>query len=276
MSDDEFRVTRHRVEVRSNGKSSRTIGGYAAVFGQRSEMLPGGFEERVLPSFFNKSAGDGFPGVVARYEHNPDFLLGSTAGGTLDLRIDKRGLDYSVVLPECRSDVLELVSRGDVPFSSFSFNCFDDEWTYENGHPQRNLLSGRLRDVAPTATPAYPATSVSLRSLARYMDAPIEDVERYCAEGELRKLFTRTDLPALPVPAQAVQNDIDLRRRVLAHRQRGVAIQCDEDQRGVKPRDNVDLRLRLLESRRLGAEIEAEAEPQLTGWPGYRPGYHQV
>ena len=58
---------------------------------------------RVLSaSFPNKSRADGWPGVVCRYNHDDEFLLGTTRSGTLRLSIDETGLNYDVNVPECR------------------------------------------------------------------------------------------------------------------------------------------------------------------------------
>src|SRR6476659_2333628 len=113
MTETERLATRRPVEVRAGAGESRSVGGYAAVFGQRSENL-GGYVERIADSFFNKSAADGWPGVVCRYNHDDAFLLGATRNQTLRLSIDGTGLNYVVALPESRSDILELVSRGDI------------------------------------------------------------------------------------------------------------------------------------------------------------------
>jgi uncharacterized protein len=198
----ESRTTRLPVELRSGGAQSRTIGGYAAVFGRRSQPLRG-FVEQVGRGFFNKSKGDGWPDVVCRFNQQDEYILGATRSGTLRLGIDATGLDYAVDLPECRGDVLEVVTRGDVGHSSFAFQTYQDEWGFADGHPLRTLLSGRLIDVAPVPSPAYLDTTVGLRSLARYVGAPIEDVVMYSECGDLRKFFVRTDIdggkPAKPI-----------------------------------------------------------------------------
>ena len=54
-------------------------------------------------------------------------------------------------------------------------------------------MSVRLIDVAPVTTPAYPDATVGLRSLAAHMDAALGDVTELAAQGELRRLFTRSD-----------------------------------------------------------------------------------
>ena len=60
----ERRMTAGAVELRKKAPESRTIGGYAAKFMRMSQDL-GGFVEQIDARFFNKSAGDGWPGVMA-------------------------------------------------------------------------------------------------------------------------------------------------------------------------------------------------------------------
>jgi hypothetical protein len=69
------------------------------------------------------------------------------------------------------------------------------------GVPIRMLLSARLIDVAPVTSPAYPDATVGLRSLARFVDAPIEDVIKRAKCNELRGFFARTDTPELSARA---------------------------------------------------------------------------
>jgi HK97 family phage prohead protease len=127
----------------------------------------------ISASFPNKSRADGWPGVVCRYNHDDEFLLGTTRSGTLRLSIDETGLNYDVSVPECRNDVLEMVSRGDVAHSSFAFQVFEGDWGMsDQGYPLRTLISGRLIDVAPVREPAYPDSTVGLRSLAKHLGVP--------------------------------------------------------------------------------------------------------
>ena len=83
-----------------------------------------------------------------------------------------------------------MVSRGDISKNSFAFQCFEDEWAYWNGQPLRNLFSRRLIDVAPVNMPAYLDSNVGLRSLARFVDAPVEEIIDLHIRAELRKLVT--------------------------------------------------------------------------------------
>jgi HK97 family phage prohead protease len=202
MSNIERRYTLVPVELRARGDRKR-IGGYAAKFNRRSQNL-GGFVEVVDPAFFNKSRGDGWPDVLARYNHDDNMLLGTTGGGTLDLDVDDIGLVYEVDPPAARADIVELVGRGDVRKSSFAFRLFEDDWGLtDQNFPQRTLISGQLVDVAPVNMPAYMDTSAeprsieaALSSLARKMEADVEEVRSLAAQNELRKFFIRTDGPA--------------------------------------------------------------------------------
>jgi HK97 family phage prohead protease len=200
-SDFERRYTAGRVELRARSDKDRekdTIGGYAAKFNRASQNL-GGFIEVVERSFFNKSRGDGWPDVLARYNHDDNMLLGTTASGTLRLDLDEEGLLYEVDPPKSRSDIVELVDRGDVHKSSFAFRVFEDDWTMsDQGFPQRSLVSGQLIDVAPVNTPAYLDTSAGLRSLANKFEADFEEVRSLAQGDELRKFFKVTTGPQAP------------------------------------------------------------------------------
>jgi hypothetical protein len=193
MSDAERRFTSVPVEIRAGSEKKLTIGGYAAKFERMSQNL-GGFVEIIDRSFYNKSRGDGWPGVLARHNHDDNMLLGTTGAGTLRLAIDEIGLDYTVDLPQTRMDVYELVQRQDVRQSSFAFIAYEDDWTTsDQGFPLRRLVSGRLMDVASVNTPAYEDTSTGLRSLASKFDVDIEEVRSLAAQNELTKFFKRTD-----------------------------------------------------------------------------------
>jgi HK97 family phage prohead protease len=224
--ETETRITAQAPECRSTAVHPRIIQGYAAVFASRSQPLGHqGVIERVSPSFFNKSKGDGWPGVTARYDHKSEFILASTRSHTLELTIDGTGLRYVAELPESRSDIYELVDRGDVAGSSFSFNCVEDDWEYRDGETCRTLVSGKLLDVGPTSTPAYQDSSVAvLRSLSAYVNADLDEVTADFRNGNLARYFTRTDnVQSAPTPLAVAQRSepsaddglMDLRRRKL-------------------------------------------------------------
>ena len=212
--DTERRYTPGAMELRATADGQR-IGGYGAVFGKLSRNL-GGFVERVGDGAFNQSRSLGWPNVVCRYNHDANMVLGTTAGGTLTLRTDNVGLDYDVEPPKARADIVELVQRRDIQFSSFAFRVPQggDEWsTTDQNYPLRTLHEVQLVDVAPVLDPAYPDATAGLRSLAAHFDADPDEVRVMAAQDELRRFFVRTDnrgvavkpKPTLFAPAAAVQ-----------------------------------------------------------------------
>lgn len=220
MSTAERRFTRGLVEVRAadedDDEQGMRVGGYAAKFNKLSRNL-GGFVERIDPGFFAKSEGDGWPEVMARYNHDDNMLLGTSEAGTLRLAVDGTGLDYTAELPAARTDVYELVQRGDVRRSSFAFYTFEDDWSMtEQDFPMRTLLSGQLVDVAPVNTPAYLDTSTGLRSLAERAGAELEEVRAAAESGELKR-FLGASAPTVIDMAPSGQGDT---HPLLALRQR--------------------------------------------------------
>ena len=212
--DTERRYTPGAMELRTTADGQR-IGGYGAVFGKLSRNL-GGFVERVGDGAFNQSRALGWPNVVCRYNHDANMVLGTTAGGTLQLRTDNVGLDYEVLPPQARADIVELVQRRDIQFSSFAFRVPQggDEWsTTDQNYPMRTLHEVQLVDVAPVLDPAYPDATAGLRSLAAHFGADPDEVRTMAANDELRRFFVRTDNRGAPVkpkptlfaPAAAVQ-----------------------------------------------------------------------
>jgi HK97 family phage prohead protease len=207
MSDAERRFTSVPVEIRATKSQANTIGGYAAKFNRMSQNL-GGFKEQIAPGAFNRSASQGWPNVQARYNHEDNYMLGSTGGNSLRLHTDSEGLVYDIDLldDDMSQRVYKLVERGDIRQSSFAFYADEDEWaTDDTGFPMRTLNQVRLLDVAPVNSPAYLDTSVGLRSLAKKFDADFEEVRKMADQNELTRFFKRTDGQHSPEQVRSAQ-----------------------------------------------------------------------
>jgi HK97 family phage prohead protease len=204
----ERRVNPFRPELRTaaDGTGPKHIWGYASMFNKLSRTLPGGFVERVNNRAFDSSKAAGFDGAVCRWNHNSDFLLGTIAGRTVMIDVNESGLLYDAIPPSFRSDIIELMERGDVVGSSFAFSMPDDnvgdDWALSDfGLPLRTLLDVKLVDVAPcSSTPAYPDATAALRtvdgaimSLAHKFDADPVEVRTLFSDNRAVKLFKRSD-----------------------------------------------------------------------------------
>ena len=168
------------MEMEPDGK---TVTGYAAVFNSLSEEM-WGFRERIDPAAFREAD---ISDVRALFNHDPNMLLARTSSGTLKLEVDERGLRYSFDLPDTTAgrDLGELLRRGDVTQSSFGFTIADDEWI-ESRDNDGNVEEvtrvikkvKRLYDVSPVTYPAYPDTSVAVRSLEKWREEHATEPEK--------------------------------------------------------------------------------------------------
>jgi len=172
IPNKETRTYRASMEVEPDGK---TVTGYAAVFNSLSEEM-WGFRERIDPKAFD---GADMTDTRALFNHDPNMLLARTSSGTLKLQVDEKGLRYSFDLPDTTAgrDLGELLRRGDVTQSSFGFTISNDEWEEEYDESGEliqatRVITGihRLYDVSPVTYPAYPDTSVAVRSLEQWRE----------------------------------------------------------------------------------------------------------
>ncbi len=207
--DVERRHVAQPVELRAAQSGPGILAGYAAKYMRYSQNL-GGFVEQVAPTAFAKSLGDRVP-VIARYNHDDNYLLGTTEAGTLRLMSDPEGLPYEVELPDTSAgrDVAALAKRGDLRYSSFAFHTLEDEWSVtEQGFPLRTLLNVQLVDVAPVNSPAYLDTSTGLRSLAVRIDVDPDDVSRVSLD-EIRKRIQGLKVSAPEVREEPKEDEKD-------------------------------------------------------------------
>lgn len=160
-------------ELRTSQGDEMALVGYAATFGVLSHDL-GGFRERIQRGAFDRSLREQHD-VRALLNHDPNFVLGRTSAGTLQLEQDDKGLKFRCQLDrnqQSHRDLHSSVKRGDVCECSFCFRVPGpscdvwDEGTDERGahFARRTLLDVDLLDCSVVCAPAYPGTSVSARS----------------------------------------------------------------------------------------------------------------
>jgi len=157
--EKERRFITHKVEVRSEEEDAKErIVGYAATFNKRSQVMSW-FDEEIRPGAFDKVLEDD---VRCLQNHDPNYILGRTLSGTLEISVDEFGLRYNNLPPDTSyaKDLIITMKRGDVDQSSFGFNVRDDgeEWVYdeEKGIYHRVIHEvNRLFDTSPVTYPAY-------------------------------------------------------------------------------------------------------------------------
>jgi HK97 family phage prohead protease len=156
-------------EIRENG-DTLTMRGYAYRFNELSHNL-GGFVERIMPGAGQRSleAND----VFATFNHDNNNVLGRRSAGTLRLGEDAQGGWYEIDLPNTTvgRDLAELLKRGDVNGSSFTFRVNENGQRRASnddpasGLPVREITSMDVVEVGPVLNPAYPTTDAALRAI---------------------------------------------------------------------------------------------------------------
>lgn len=208
------------VEVRADD-NARTLVGYAAVFNSDAD-IGGAWVERIMPGAFSGAlSGD----VCAFMSHDSGRVLARTKSGTLRLSEDAKGLRAEIDVPNTTdgNDLYTLVERGDISGMSIGFIVTKQEWDETTEPPTRTISKVELFEVSAVAFPAYPETSLGLRSLDEWRDAHKVDAEiraeESVADGDADKT-AEEDPAATETPVSEALNlkrrlsmDLDLRVR---------------------------------------------------------------
>jgi HK97 family phage prohead protease len=155
------------LELRSTSADQVGVGtaaGYAALFNSWTN-IGDYWREKIAPGAFTKSVAEN--DVVALHSHDIGRVVGRTGAGTLKLSEDDKGLAFENVLPDTSDgrDLSVSIERGDIPGMSFGFITTKQEWDETVDPPERTIIEAYLVEITYTALPAYPDTSVGMRSL---------------------------------------------------------------------------------------------------------------
>lgn len=163
-----------QISSRFNATEGNTLTG-TIPYDAPTEIREGGrkFTEVLRAGCFRSSlTGD----VICTFNHNPDNLLGRTSSGTLSLIDTPKGLEWSVSLPESAAHIRELVQRGDLSGCSFTFTTRSggEKWSGSN----RELVDLNLFELGPVVMPAYPSSTVGMRSKLSLIKAKLGIMQR--------------------------------------------------------------------------------------------------
>lgn len=165
MSERETRATAQPLEIRQDEGEAIRVSGYAAVFGEETNI--GGMFTEVIDKGAFTNALSRQDDVVFLVNHD-GLPLARTRSGTLKLTEDERGLYMETELDGSDPDVRAIVpkmKRGDLDKMSFAFVPKRQEWDDSGEIPKRTIQDLELHDVAIVTTPAYDGTEIGLRSL---------------------------------------------------------------------------------------------------------------
>lgn len=184
----ETRTISVQLELRaaSDGETGRTAAGYAVLFNNETD-IGGDWTETIAPGAFTNSLAT--RDVVALHSHDTGRVVGRAGAKTLTLRQDATGLAFENALPDTTDgrDLVVSIGRGDIPGMSFGFVTRKQEWDETVDPPHRTIIEAELLEITYTAFPAYPDTSVGLRSL----DAIKAEKREHNKAGALSRLAAR-------------------------------------------------------------------------------------
>jgi HK97 family phage prohead protease len=182
MSERELRTAAQPLEIREDEGEAIRVSGYAAVFGEETNI--GGMFTEVIDRGAFANALQRQDDVVFLVNHD-GLPLARTRSGTLRLTEDERGLYMETELDGTDPDVRAIVpkmKRGDLDKMSFAFVPKRQDWDDSGEIPKRTIQDLELHDVAIVTTPAYDGTEIGLRSL----EAHRADAKKSQAERRLR------------------------------------------------------------------------------------------
>ncbi len=168
MDNREIRTYCCEVRASPDAEHEPRFEGYAAVFNSWSEDL-GGFRETITPGAFRASLERG-DDVRALLNHDPNYVLGRTAAGTMDLDEDDKGLHFLIraVDTSYARDLKANMKAGNITQCSFAFEVEPGGESWRDaggGRSERTLTALKLYDISIVTYPAYQATNASARSL---------------------------------------------------------------------------------------------------------------
>ncbi len=176
-------------EERSKAEAGdgRTLEGYAAVFDSDTEInsWEGHFKERIVRGAFRKTLKERTP--VLQFDHGHDTRFGNLPIGSFErIAEDKHGLKVVARLFDHAEPIRQAIEAGAVTGMSFRFKVVRDSWADDKGNPitdrhelmdrlynakkgdkplQRTIKEVKLMEAGPVVFPAYPETTVGVRSM---------------------------------------------------------------------------------------------------------------
>jgi HK97 family phage prohead protease len=151
----------------TSSATGRTVIGYAARYNSRTFIEGGGFWEQIAPGAFSSAVNRGDDIRLLR-DHNANLLLARTKSGTLRVKEDENGLQFSADLPNTQlaDETLELIRRGDLTGNSFQFSVANDDWEDSvddkgNACQLRTIRDfSKVYDVSICSFPAYESANI--------------------------------------------------------------------------------------------------------------------
>ena len=171
-------------KTRAEESGDMFISGYFAVYGSEYELWPGA-SESVDPHAFDEALDDDIRCLI---NHDTRLVLGRNIAGTLQLRVEGKGLWGEVKINPNDQDavnVYERVKRGDVNQCSFGFDIVAEEFEDRGDSVHWTIKAVKLYEVSVVTFPAYEETGVEARK------RQVEDIRKRKNESWRARMMAR-------------------------------------------------------------------------------------
>lgn len=171
-------------KTRAEESGDMFISGYFVVFGSEYELWPGA-SESVDPHAFDEALDDDIRCLI---NHDTRLVLGRNIAGTLQLRVEEKGLWGEVKINPNDQDavnVYERVKRGDVNQCSFGFDIVAEEFEDRGDSVHWTIKAVKLYEVSVVTFPAYEETGVEARK------RQMEDIRKRKNESWRARMMAR-------------------------------------------------------------------------------------
>lgn len=191
MKDTEIRTLKVEMRVVGEGDERKLVG-VPIVYNKDSEDM--GFIERVKPGAAKEALESS--DIRLLYGHNSHTLLplARTSAGTLRATETKQGVEIEADPPDTQfaRDLMLAIERGDVQDMSFGFSISDDIWETVDGKDVRTIIKfEEIFDFSYVTFPAYPDTTVAIRSRDAHANAETGDIKTENENIEIEMLALR-------------------------------------------------------------------------------------
>lgn len=182
--EKEVRFFAQDIEVRSeeDNSSEMIVEGYAVIFDSPATH---GFTEIIKKGALDKC---NMKDVPLKYNHDDSHLiLARTRNGSLELKVDDKGLKVRAKLIDTTSnvDIYKSLKAGLLDKMSFAFTVSEEDYDYDT---DTRTITGIdcLYDVSIVDTPFYESTEIYARAL-NMLDSGKKELDNLRAKKELRR-----------------------------------------------------------------------------------------
>jgi HK97 family phage prohead protease len=198
------------LELRADDGASPIITGHPLVYGKWSDDL-GGFRERILPGAATKTIGES--DIRALFNHDPNFVIGRTRSGTLELSDQAKGVAMRATPPATTwaTDLVTSMRRGDIDQMSFAFTAIRDEWREPKKDGdlfERDIAELRMYDVSVVTFPAYVQTDAQVRSAMESTGLDFDALAAFLTRAQRGLTPTSSDLDLIEASVAALRSYI--------------------------------------------------------------------